>query len=221
MRRCPLEAWQGQDPLCWTPCSFRHWVWPRRRRRPQLDLLRWKCCEDQLLRSVTQLGLKLACSLLRDCCRWEWGWWASRFRKPARSRVRQSAEGWGWCSRGWPPPAWRPPWITSPRWPATSCCHSSRASSGLQVRVAEVVPKSLDLNENFKPEHTLFCRQSRFVAIYALFGDLWAKRVLFWVKNGVSWARSALLHGKYCIFYWVKFANLLLRTKTTHLSRKL
>ena len=36
-------------------------------------------------------------------------------------------------------------------------------------------PKSLDSDKNFKPEHTLFCRELRFVAIYALFfGDLWA-----------------------------------------------
>ena len=48
-----------------------------------------------------------------------------------------------------------------------SCAHS---------RVAEVArehgwhqPKSLDSDENFKPEHTLFCRELRFVAIYALF----------------------------------------------------
>ena len=41
-------------------------------------------------------------------------------------------------------------------------------------------PKSLDLDENFKPEHTLFCRELKFVAIYALFGDLWAKKVSFW-----------------------------------------
>ena len=48
--------------------------------------------------------------------------------------------------------------------------------------VAEVVrehggppPKSLDSDQNFKPEHTLFCRELRFVAIYALFfRDLWA-----------------------------------------------
>ena len=47
-------------------------------------------------------------------------------------------------------------------------------------RVAEVArghewhpPKSLDSDENFKPEHTLFCRELKFVAIYALFfGDL-------------------------------------------------
>ena len=31
--------------------------------------------------------------------------------------------------------------------------------------------------------------------LYALFGDLWAKKVPFWVKNSFSWARSALLHG--------------------------
>ena len=76
------------------------------------------------------------------------------------------------------------------------------------TRVAEAVRghggpplKSLDSDENFKPEHTLFCREIRFVAIYALFGDLWAKKVPFWVKNSVSWARSALLHGIYCIFH--------------------
>ena len=41
-----------------------------------------------------------------------------------------------------------------------------------------------DSDENFKPEHTLFCRKLRFVAIYALlFGDLWAKKVPFWVKT--------------------------------------
>ena len=45
-----------------------------------------------------------------------------------------------------------------------------------------------------------FCRELRFVAIYALFGDFWAKKVPFWVKNNVSWARSALLHGINCIF---------------------
>ena len=47
-------------------------------------------------------------------------------------------------------------------------------------RVAEVVrgppPKSLDSGKNFKPKHTLFCRELRFVAIYALFGNPWAKK---------------------------------------------
>ena len=60
-----------------------------------------------------------------------------------------------------------------------------------KTRLAEVArehgwhpPKSLDSDENFKPEHTLFCRELRFVAIYALFfGDLWAKKVPFWVKT--------------------------------------
>ena len=104
-----------------------------------------------------------------------------------------------------------------------NCCYERRST-----RVAEVArehgwhpPKSLDSDENFKPEHMLFCGELRFVAICALFGDLWAKKVPFWVKNSISWARSALLHGIYCISYWVKFANLRLRAKTTHLSRKL
>ena len=35
--------------------------------------------------------------------------------------------------------------------------------------------------------------------------DFVLEKVTFWVKNSVSWARSALLHGIYCIFYWVKF----------------
>ena len=44
-------------------------------------------------------------------------------------------------------------------------------------------PKSLDSGKKFEPEHTLSCRELRFVAIYALFGDSWAKKVHFWVKN--------------------------------------
>ena len=58
-------------------------------------------------------------------------------------------------------------------------------------RVAQVArrregpsPKSLDSDKNFKPKHTPFWRKLRFVAIYyALFGDLWAKKVPFWVKT--------------------------------------
>ena len=53
------------------------------------------------------------------------------------------------------------------------------------LRVAEVArehgwhpPKSLDSDEN------LFCRELRFVAIYALFfGDLWAKKSAFLGKT--------------------------------------
>ena len=76
------------------------------------------------------------------------------------------------------------------------------------TRVAEVArehgwhpPKSLDLDENFKPEHTLFCRELRFVAIYALFFRSLGIKSTFLGKNSASWARSALLHGIYCIFY--------------------
>ena len=55
-------------------------------------------------------------------------------------------------------------------------------------------PKSLDWDENFKPEHTLFCRKLRFVAIYALFGDLWAKKVPFGSKT--------VFHGKKSTITW-------------------
>ena len=51
----------------------------------------------------------------------------------------------------------------------------------------------------FSPNIRYFVAILRFVAIYALFGNLRAKKVHFWVKNSVSWARSALLHGIYCI----------------------
>ena len=40
-------------------------------------------------------------------------------------------------------------------------------------------PKSLDSDENIKPEDMLFCCELRFVMIYALLGDLWAKKCLF------------------------------------------
>ena len=73
-------------------------------------------------------------------------------------------------------------------------------------RVAEVArehgghpPKSLD--SDGKPEHTLFCRELRFVAIYALFLEIFGHKSAFLGKNSASWARSALLHGIYCIFY--------------------
>ena len=72
-----------------------------------------------------------------------------------------------------------------------------RSCTGARVAPAE----KFGLGRKFKPEHTLFCRKLRFFAIYALFGDLWAKKVPFWVKNSVSWARSVLLHGIYCISY--------------------
>ena len=69
----------------------------------------------------------------------------------------------------------------------------------------------------WSPNIPYFVAILRFVAIYALFGRLLAKKVLFWVKSSVSWARSALLHCIYCILYWTKCANFQLRGKTTHL----
>ena len=64
-------------------------------------------------------------------------------------------------------------------WPMTKIVTMTNM---VRIRVAEVArehgwhpPKSLDSDENFKPKHMLFCRELRFVAIYALFfGDLWA-----------------------------------------------
>ena len=76
----------------------------------------------------------------------------------------------------------------------------------LVTRVAEVArehgwhpPKSLDTDEIFKPEYTLFCCELRFVAIYALFLEILGIKSAFLGKNSASWARSALLHGVYCI----------------------
>ena len=60
-------------------------------------------------------------------------------------------------------------------------------------------PKSLDSDENFKPKHTLFCPELRFVAIYALFGDLWAKKVPFGPK--------AVVLGQKVHYYMVYIAD--------------
>ena len=52
------------------------------------------------------------------------------------------------------------------------------------MRARRAPAKKFGQGKNFKPEHTLFCHELRFVAIYALFfGDLWAKKVPFWVKT--------------------------------------
>ena len=68
----------------------------------------------------------------------------------------------------------------------------------LWTMAAEVVrrhegpsPKSLISDKNFKPQNTLFCRD---IKIKALFESLDKKSVFFFVKNNVSWTRSALLH---------------------------
>ena len=55
------------------------------------------------------------------------------------------------------------------------------------------LPKSLESDKNCKPNISYFVAILRFVAIYALFGNLCTKKVLFWVKNSVSGARNALL----------------------------
>ena len=48
----------------------------------------------------------------------------------------------------------------------------------------------------------------RFVAIYALYGRLWAKKLLFWVKNSA-----------YCILYWIKFAILQIRKNEAFVAK--
>ena len=62
------------------------------------------------------------------------------------------------------------------------CVRSTRVAKVVQGHGGPL-PKSLDSDENFKPEHTLFCRELRFVMIYALFGDLLAKKCLFGSKT--------------------------------------
>ena len=56
---------------------------------------------------------------------------------------------------------------------------------------------------------------SRFTHFLETFGQ----KVHLWVKNSVSWTKSALLHVICCKLYWVKLANLQLRAKTMYLSR--
>ena len=76
------------------------------------------------------------------------------------------------------------------------------------IRVAEVArehgwppPKSLDSDENFKPKRTLFRRELRFVAIYALFGNLWAKKCLLGQKQ-------CFLGKKYTITWYILHISL-------------
>ena len=52
--------------------------------------------------------------------------------------------------------------------------------------------KSLD--KNLKPEHTVFCRKLICVTIYARFEDLWAKKCLFGSKQ--------CFLGKKCSITW-------------------
>ena len=56
------------------------------------------------------------------------------------------------------------------------------------------------------PNIRYFVAILRFIAIYALCGNLWAKKCFFGSKTVIFCARNALWHGMYCILYWVKFA---------------
>ena len=63
--------------------------------------------------------------------------------------------------------------------------------------------KSLDSDENFKPQHTLyFVALFRFVAIYALFGNIWSKKCLLGSK-------TLCFFGQEVHYYMVNIAYLL------------
>ena len=83
----------------------------------------------------------------------------------------------------------------------------------MKCRVAEVAqghggpqPKSLDSDENFKPKYTLFCRKLRFVAFYALFGDLWAKKVPFLGQKRAFFGSKTVFLGQEVHYYMVYIA---------------
>ena len=76
-------------------------------------------------------------------------------------------------------------------WKASKNCETLWLET-LPSRVAEFArehgwhpPKSLESDENFKPEHTLSCRELRFVAIYALFfgGYFFRGRFFLWILD--------------------------------------
>ena len=80
--------------------------------------------------------------------------------------------------------------------------------------------KSLDLDENLKHLHALFCPIIKICRDLRTFWKTWCNKVPFGDNNSVSWARSESLYGVCCILHWIKFAKLKLRTKTTYLSWK-
>ena len=63
--------------------------------------------------------------------------------------------------------------------------------------------KGLDSDKNFKPEHALFCRELRLVAIYVLFEDLWAKKCLFGSKT-VFLGQEVHYYMMVCIAYFTE-----------------
>ena len=87
------------------------------------------------------------------------------------------------------------------------------------------LPKSLSSDNDLKPNLRYFVRILRYTLTYMLrfkhFLEIFGQKKFFLggVKNSASLARSTLLHGIHCILYWVKFPNMQLRGKTSHLSR--
>ena len=75
-------------------------------------------------------------------------------------------------------------------------------------RVAEVArghggppPKSLDSDENFKLEHTLFCRKLRFVAIYALFLEIFGQKSVFLGQKKVFLGQEVHYYMVYIAYF--------------------
>ena len=61
-------------------------------------------------------------------------------------------------------------------------------------------PKGLDSHKNFKPEHMLFCCKLRFVAICALFENIWAKKC-FLDKKKVSLGQEVHYYMVYIAYF--------------------
>ena len=76
-------------------------------------------------------------------------------------------------------------------------CESQRtffaiAQGGRSCTGARVAPaEKFGLRQKFKPKHALFCRELRYVAIYALFGRLSAKTVFLGQEDHNSMVHMA------------------------------
>ena len=86
-------------------------------------------------------------------------------------------------------------------------CLSSLVLIHTLSRVAEVArehgwhpSKSLDSDKNFKPEHTLFCRELRFVATHIL--------EIFWQKKCLFGSKTVFLGQE--VHYYMKYMHILL-----------
>ena len=80
------------------------------------------------------------------------------------------------------------------------------------VRVAEVVRTKI-----LSPNIGYFVANSRFVAIYALFGRLWTKSVVLGPKQCFMVKKCIIIWYIYIVYY--SEINLQLRAKMTHLSQ--